>query len=153
MPDPIILTDALLAIGTGTASADRNLSNRVRSVTWTREFDDHDVTTMGSSQRIHAIGLGDSTLEAELLQSYSTGDGGENIDNLINTLIDLSATGKSFLVRLRPKNANRAASNPEYSMLAKLAVQDIIDGEVGQPLMEPLRLLAAGDITRATATT
>src|SRR3990172_7290157 len=105
MPDPIILTDALLAVGTGTASADRNLSNRLKSLTWNVEYEDHDVTTMGSSQRIHALGLYDSSLDGEMLMSYSTGDGGENVDSVLQTLQDLSASGKSFLVRLRPKNA------------------------------------------------
>lgn len=153
MPDAIILTDALLAVGTGTASADRDISNRLRSVNWTKEFEDHDVTTMGSSQRVHVLGLSDSTIEGELMSSYSTGDAGENIDSLLQTLEDISATGKSFLVRLRKKNANRSASNPEYSMLARLQSRNIFDGEVGAVLQTPFTFLSAGDITRATATT
>lgn len=153
MPDATILTNALLAVGTGTASADRNISNRLRSLTWTKEYEDHDVTTMGSTQRVHALGLFDSTLECELMQSYSTADAGEDIDELTNTLTDLSATGKSFLIRFRPVNAGRSASNPEYSMLARLNTQTIVDGEVGAPQMQSLSFFAAGDITRATATT
>jgi hypothetical protein len=151
MGDPIILTDALLAVGTGTASADRDISNRLRSISWNQEFEDHDVTTMGSTQRVHALGLSDGSLEGELLMSYSTADAGENIDRLLETLNDLSATGKSFLVRLRPKNAAKNATNPEYSMLAKSAKKTIIEGEVGNPQMTGFIFLPAGNITRATA--
>lgn len=153
MPDTIIMNDALLAVGTGTASADRSLSNRLRSLTWKREFEEHDVTVMGNVNRVRALGLGDSSLEGELLQSYSTGDAGENIDALMNTLLDRSASGKPFLVRFRPKNTNRSASNPEYSMLVVLADHTIAEGEVGQPQMTPFTFLSAGDISRATATT
>jgi len=152
MGDPIIMTNALVAVGTGTASADRDISNRLRSLTWSKEYEDHDVTTMGSTQRVHALGLFDSNFEAELLQSYSTADGGENIDDLVNTLQDLSATGNSFLLRFRPVSGNKSASNPEYSMLAKLAAGTIVDGEVGSPQMQPLKFLAAGDITRSAVT-
>src|SRR5574341_895472 len=117
--DAIILTNALLAVGTGTASADRILTNRLRSLTWSDEAEDHDVTVMGSSRRQHALGLSDGNIEGEMMMSYSTGDGGENVDVLLQTLADLSASGKAFLVRVRPVNAARNATNPEYSMLAR----------------------------------
>ena len=153
MPDAIILTDVLLAVGTGTASADRDISNRLRSLSWADEAEDHDVTVMGSSRRTHALGLLDGNIEGELMVSYATGDDGENVDSLLQTLSDISSSGKTFLVRMRPKNANRSASNPEYSMLARLATRNIIDGDVGAVQMTPFTLLSAGDITRATATT
>ena len=153
MGDVQIFTNALIAVGTGTASADRNLSGRARNITWAEEFEEHDVTTFGSTNRVRALGLGESNLDIELMQSYNTVDAEENIDGLLNTLRDLSATGKKFLVRFRPVNANRSGSNPEYSMLAILSKRNIVDGEVATPLMNPITLLSAGDITRATATT
>ncbi len=153
MPDTIIQTNSLIAVGTGTASADRDISNRVRSVDFTEEFEDHDVTVMGSGNRIHALGLGDANFEAELMLSYNTADGGENIDSLQQTLTDRSASGKKFLIRYRSVNTNRSASNPEYSMLAVMQRRTIAAGEVGAPAMTPFTLLGAGDLTRATATT
>ena len=151
--DATVFTNPLIAIGTGTASADRNLSNRARSLSWTEEFEDHDITTFGDTRRAHAVGLGDSTLDLEFLQSYATADGGENVDLLFNTILDLSASGKAVLFRFRPINAARNATNPEYSMLVRMTGRTIADGEIGAVLTNPISLLAAGDITRATATT
>lgn len=153
MGDVIISTNAFLCIGTGTASADRNVSGRLRKLSWTEKFDDHDVTCMGSSVRVRAIGLGESEIKFETLQSFSTGDLNENIDALVNNLRTVSQSGLSFLVRARPYNANRSATNPEYSMLCVMAERTLIDAQVGDPLMNPITFLSAGDITRATATT
>jgi hypothetical protein len=153
MGDVIIYTNAFLAVGTGTASADRNLSGRLRKLTWTEKFDDHDVTVMGSTVRVRAIGLGEAEITAELMQSFATGDAEENIDQLVNNLRTVSQSGLKFLVRSRPYNANRSGTNPEYSMLCVQAERTIFDGEVGDPLMNPITFLSAGDITRATATT
>jgi len=152
MPDATIQTNALVAVGTGTSSADRDISNRLRSVSFNEEFEDHDVTVMGSTTRIRAVGLGEAVMEGELLQSYTTADGGENIDALMQTLRDLSATGQKFLVRYRPVNAARNASNPEYSMLVVSTQRNIADGEVGSVQMNPFTFLSAGDVTRTTAT-
>lgn len=151
MPQAIILTNAGIWIGTGSASADRDLSNRCRSIKWTDEADEHDVTVMGSTTRVRAIGLSESNIDIEVMQSYTTTDGGENIDNILATLEDLSATGKPFLVRMRRTNGARSATNPEYSMLAVMSKRTIFDGEVGDVLMSPISLLSASDVTRLAA--
>ena len=149
MPQSIILTNAGFFVGTGSASADRDISNRTRSISWTDEADEHDVTVMGSTTRIRAIGLSESNIDLEVMQSYTTTDGGENIDALLATLEDLSATGKPFLVRMRRTNAGKSATNPEYSMLAVMSKRTIVDGEVGGVLMSPITFLSAGDVTRS----
>lgn len=148
MPDTIILNNALVAVGTGSASADRDISNRLMSVKWNESFEEHDVTTMGSTVRKRAIGLGESSIECEVMQSYTTTDGGENIDSLVDTLRDRSATGGRFLVRVRKTNAGRTTTNPEYSMLCVMSERTIIDGEVGAPLKNSLTFLSADDLSR-----
>ena len=153
MPNVIIATNSLLAVGTGTSSADRDLSNRLRKMTLNETFDDHDVTTMGSTTRVRAIGLGEAEFTAELMQSFSTADAGENIDNILNELIGVSQGGGKFLVRMRPVNGNRGPSNPEYSMLCVMAERTPFDGEVGDPLVNPITFLSAGNLTRSIATT
>lgn len=150
MGNAIILTNAMIAIGTGTASADRDISNRTRTISWNEEFDEHDVTVMGSTTRVRAIGLGESSIDVEVLQSYTTTDGGENIDSIVDTLRDVSATGGKFLVRVRKTNAGRSSTNPEYSMMAVMSKRNIFDGEVGDVLMNSLTFLSAGDIARVT---
>lgn len=150
MGNAIILTNAMIAIGTGTASADRDISNRTTKVSWTEEFDEHDVTVMGSTTRVRAIGLGEASIDVEVLQSYTTTDGGENIDTIIDTLRDVSATGGKFLVRVRKANSGRSATNPEYSMPCVMSKRTIFDGEVGDVLMNPITFLSAGDIARVT---
>lgn len=153
MPDAVILLNAYLAVGTGTASADRNLSNRLRKLTWKQTFDDHDVTVMGSTTRVRAIGLGEAEINAEMMHAYTSGDQAENLDSLLENLVSLSQSGGKFLVRMRPVAGNRSATNPEYSMLAVLAERTIFDGEVGDPLQNPITFLSAGDVLRASATT
>lgn len=148
MPQSIILTNAGFWVGTGSASADRDLSNRLLSLSWSDEYDDHDVTVMGSTTRIRAIGLGEANIDAEVMQSYTTTDGGENIDNILNELRDLSATGKPFLVRMRKTNAGRTTTNPEYSMLAVMSKRTIFDGSVGDVLKTPITFLSASEISR-----
>ncbi len=148
MGNAIILTNALIAVGTGTASADRDISNRTRTISWAEEFDEHDVTTMGSTTRVRAIGLGEASIDVEVMQSYTTTDDGENIDSLVDTLRDLSATGQKFLVRVRKTNAGRSTTNPEYSMLAVMSKRSIFDGEIGDVLMNPITFLSAGDVSR-----
>lgn len=152
MGDAIILLNQGLWVGTGTASADRNLSSRLLSCQWTEKFDDHDVTTMGSTTRIRAIGLGESDIKAEFMHSYSTADAGENLDKLIDTLRSVSQAGGRFLVRMRPYDANRGATNPEYSMACVMAERTIFDGAVGDPLKNPITFLSADSVTRATVT-
>jgi hypothetical protein len=153
MGDVIIATNAFLAVGTGTSSADRNVSGRLRSLAWTETFDEHDVTVMGSTTRIRAIGLGEADVQAEFMQSYSTADAEENIDSLVNNLITVSQGGGKFLIRHRPYNAARGATNPEYSMLSVLSERTIIDAEVGDPVMNPVTFLSAGPVTRVASTT
>ena len=150
MGNAIILTNAMIALGTGTASADRDISNRTTKVSWTEEFDEHDVTVMGSTTRVRAIGLGESSIDVEVLQSYTTTDGGENIDNIVDTLRDISATGGKFLVRMRKTNAGRSTTNPEYSMTCVMSKRNIFDGSIGDVLMNSLSFLSAGDVTRVT---
>ena len=151
MGQAIVLTNALIAVGTGTASADRDLSNRVKSIKWGEEFEEHDVTCMGATVRARAIGLSASSIDVELLQSYTTSDGGENVDDLVNTWRDLSASGKQFLVRVRKTNAGRSATNPEYAMPCVMAKRNIFDAEVGDVLMNSLSFLSAGDVSRVAS--
>lgn len=148
--DSIILTNALVAVGTGSASADRDISNRLLSVSWSEKFDEHDVTTMGSTNRVRALGLGESSIDLEVMQSYSTADVGENVDSILQTLRDLSATGKKFLVRFRPVAGARNGSNPEYSMLCVMSGRNVVDGKIGDPQKNKLTFLSAGDVLRVT---
>lgn len=151
MGNAIIFTNPMIMVGTGSASADRDISDRTRKITWTEEFEDHDVTCFGSSTRAHALGMADCKLDLEVMQSYGTADGGENIDNLLSTLRDISATGKKFLVKFRPSNACATGTNPQYTMLAIMSKRNIVDGEVGAALTNPISLMSAGDMTRATS--
>lgn len=149
MPNAIVMLNAGIWVGTGSASADRDISNRVTSIKWDEKFEEHDVTTMGASTRARAIGLGESKIDVEVMQSYTTTDGGENIDDLLNTFRDLSATGKKFLVRMRKTNANKSATNPEYSMLCVMSERGVFDAKVGDVLDNKISLLSADDLNRS----
>lgn len=148
MPDAIILLNQGFWVGTGTASADRDMSNRLLSCSWTEKFDDHDVTVMGSTTRVRAIGLGESDIKAEFMHSYSTADAAENVDSVIDTLRTVSQAGGRFLVRVRPYNAARSATNPEYQMACVMAERTVFDGSVGDVLKNPITFLSADSVRR-----
>ena len=147
-----IFTNAKLVVSTSTSAGTRDISNRLMEVELSEEFEEHDDTTMGLTSRSRAIGLGTWSINCTVLQAFATADGGENIDQLVNTWRDISSTGNKFLVELRKANADRDNTNPEYSGLVVMRTRQPLRGAVGDLLTQDIEFLSAGDLTRTTAT-
>ena len=149
-----VFTNAKVVISTSTAAGANDVSNLVSSVELTRTYDLLDDTVMGESAHSRKAGLETATANIEFVQVFSTAGGQLNLDLLLNTLADVSATGSNFLIEVRPANANRGATNPEYSFLAVLESYAPMSGAVGEILKTTVPFQSGGgSVSRSVAST
>ena len=146
----VIFNDAYVLLSTSTGAGTRDMSNRVMQVTLERDADEHDDTVMGLTAHSRVIGLESWQFSMGMLQSFSTGDGGENTDAILSTLYDLSKSGGKFLVTVR-KDAteNLGPANPTFSGLCVLKNYNPLDGEVGDLLKTDVTFLGSGNLSRS----
>ena len=114
----LILTNAYCIVN----SVD--LSDHVRSVTIETTDDDVDITAMGATAKAYAKGLGDANITVEFLQDFAAA----KVDA---TLWPLKSGSSTFTVGVRPVNAARSTTNPEYQITAMLFGYNPLDGGVG----------------------
>lgn len=145
-----IFTDASLIISTSTSAGARDMSNRLMKLTLTRDADVHDDTVMGLTAHSQVIGLEKWSFKSDLLQSFSTGDGGENTDAVLSTLYDLSKSGSKFLVSVKRHSTGLLGpSNPIYSGLCVLKGFNPFDGGVGDLLKTAAEFLGSGNLSKS----
>lgn len=152
----VIFKNASVIISTSTADGANDISASVTKVTLDRSYDMHENTHMGQQAKSRIAGLEDWSVTIDVLQSFSTGQASvesqKNIDKLLSTLVDITSTGKSFMVHLRPENAARSSDNPEYKGLVVLESYAPMDGEVGDLLKMTIPLKSADSLTRSVST-
>ena len=155
----LVVKDIGVWVSTSTADAFTSGQDISHSVTrvdgpnFAAEFIDD--THMGQSNRSRTVGLGDATLNIDLLQVFSTAQGaneaGIRIDKLSKDLYDLSLAGSKFHVAIRPvKSVARSSDNPDYAGLFTLGSHQPFGGggEIGNLLKNTWSMQAGGDITR-----
>ena len=125
-----------------------DLSTSVRSVTVTSTTPEVDVTAMGDAFQSFLPGIPDATVEVEFFNSYDAG----KVDATNWPLVGSSTT---FAVGVRPVNAARSTTNPEYQLAAALLLGDYnpVVGNVGEAAMTTVTYRNAGTtgLTRLTA--
>lgn len=123
-----------------------DLSNRVRSLTVTRNNEDLDATAMGSAARTHYPGLRDDSMEVEFFQDYAA----SNVEATIGGLIG-NGTGVSIVAK--PDSGAVAVTNPTYTMTGFPLTHQPISGTVGDMNMTTVTLVpaAGSSIVKATA--
>jgi hypothetical protein len=136
----VIFTNARVML---TSDTD-DLSAYVTRARLTRQKDLHDDTRMGHTAHSRVAGLEDWSVELELLQAFSTAEA-TIVDSILNAKI-----GQKFTIAIRPDNAARSASNPEYSGLVVLESYTPMDGAVGDLLKSTVPLRSAGNLSRVT---
>ncbi len=155
MADPVILLNANVFISTSTEHAlyvGRNFSNRMTAVNITRSVDIHDVTHMGLTDKKRATGLREWNAECEVLQAFTTADGGENVSVLTNTLADLAQAGGSFHFAVLACSTLPDATNPRMGGVAIIGEYQPIAGSLGDPLKMTIPFISAGSWEFTTAT-
>lgn len=143
-----IFNNARVIISTSTAAGTRDMSNRVMSLTLERDADEHDDTVMGLTAHSRVIGLETWSFGMGLLQSFSTGDGGENTNSILSALYTLSKSGGKFLITVRKDTSLvRGSTNPEWEGLCVLKNYNPLDGEIGDLLKMDVEFLGSGNLS------
>ena len=145
-----IFTNALVLVSTSTALGTRNISNRVMKLELTRKKDDHDDTVMGELAHTYIMGLEKWSFKTDMIQSFSTADGGENTDSLLNTLFDLPSGSQKFLVSVRKSSTGvLGPANPTYSGLCVLEGFSPLNGAVGDLLKSTVEFRGSSTLSRS----
>ena len=145
-----IFTNAKVLVSTSTAIGTRDLSNRTMKLELSRDRDDHDDTVMGNTAHTYIMGLEKWSFKTDMIQSFSTVDGGENTDALFDTLINLPAASQKFLVSVQ-KDATLAkgVANPTYSGLCVFKGFSPISGGVGDLLKSSVEFTGSSNLSRS----
>jgi hypothetical protein len=122
-----------------------NLENKASSLEINTEFDEVELTSFSSNYREFGQGLGDATWTVDFFQDYASG----SVDAI---LWPLSQSGGTFLIKASAGSQAVSATNPMYSMTARLFSYAPIAGAVGEASTTSVTFRNAGTagLTRAT---
>jgi hypothetical protein len=123
-----------------------NLENKASSLEINTEFDEVELTSFSSNYREFGQGLGDATWTVDFFQDYASG----SVDAI---LWPLSQSGGTFLIKASAGSQAVSATNPMYSMTARLFSYAPIAGAVGEASTTSVTFRNAGTagLTRATS--
>ena len=128
------LTNAYVSLG------GNNLSTYVKGVTFTREVEAQDDTTMGMTFRSNLPGLQNWSLQIEFRSDYA--------DNLLDEILD-TLLGTVFAVAIRAVNTTIGAANPEWQAQGTITSWQVVGGGVGDLAMSPVTIVPAGGANAA----
>lgn len=124
-----------------------NLSDHCSSVTLEDSAEEVDFTAFTSSAyREFGQGMKDATVTAEFFQDYATG----SVDATLYPLYD---SGGTFSVVVKPDGGATSATNPSYTLVARLYTYGGLAGAVGDAntVSATFRNAGTAGITRGTA--
>lgn len=121
------------------------LHDHASSIEITSEYDEVEDTAFCSDLRTFQQGLGDCTWTVDLFSDYAN----NSVDDV---LWPYSQNGGTFLVKAKPGSAAVSATNPLYSMTARLFSYSPLAGAVGDVATQSVTFRNAGTagLTRAT---
>lgn len=127
------------------SSAYVDLTNHVQSITINRNFDELEVTAMGSSGRQYVAGLEVSTIAVDFLNDDATA----SVMQTLNTLVGTNAQFKICQTTISgtPSTATISATNPLYTGLVLVNKLTPVAGKVGDIAMQSLTFTVSGAIT------
>jgi hypothetical protein len=133
------------------SSAYVDLTNHVQSITINRNFDELEVTAMGSSGRQYVAGLETSTIAVDFLNDTATA----SVLQTLNSLVGTNAAFKicQTTVAGSPSTATISATNPLYTGLVLVNKLTPVAGKVGDISMQSLTFTVSGAITVASTGT
>jgi hypothetical protein len=129
------------------SSAYVDLTNHVQSITINRNFDELEVTAMGSTGRQYVAGLEVSTIAVDFLND----DAASSVMQTLNTLVGTTAAFKICQTTIpgSPSTATISATNPLYTGLVLVNKLTPVAGKVGDISMQSLTFTVSGAITVA----
>lgn len=146
MPEPLIFTNGFVTLSTGSSGADGgfNLSDVITQIRLTRTYDQHDTTVMGMTDHRTSLGLGKWSAACTAMAGFAS----SGLDEVIWGKI---GPGQINWIYIRPVNAKRTPTNPEYWGQVNIADYNPMDGNVGDPLKTPLTFVGAGSLLRTAS--
>jgi len=143
-----IMNNCKVLVSTSTATGTRDLSNRTMKLELSRDADEHDDTVMGLTAHSRVIGLEKWSFKTTMIQSFSTADGGENTNAILETLYDYSKSGGKFLTKVTYNSTGLLGpSNPTWSGLCSLKGFAPLTGNVGDLQKTEVEFLGSGNLT------
>lgn len=121
------------------------LSDHGNEVNVVTQYDEQEFTSFGATNKEFGKGMGDATISATFFQDFAAA----NVDA---TLWPLASADTTFTVKVRATSGVISATNPEYSMTARLFEYSPIAGSVGEPSQTPVTFRNAGTAGLARAT-
>lgn len=118
-----------------------NISDWVSSVTLNRNYDELEVTTMGSTGHEFVAGLEASSITLEIFNDFAA--------SASMTLID-QAVGTLKTITVKPAAGATSSTNPQYSMSVLVNNVTPINGAVGDLATSSLTFNVSGAITKTT---
>jgi hypothetical protein len=119
-----------------------DLSDKIRSVTFSYSSETQDDTAMGDDTRSMVGGLKNWSVEVEFNQDFASGE----VDATL-----FSKVGTKVALVLRPDAGTKSTTNPEFTGDAILTDYPPMGGSVGDQLTASATFQAAGTLSRATS--
>ena len=128
-----------------------DLTNHVQSITINRNYDELEVTAMGSLGRQYVAGLETSTIAIDFLNDDATA----SVMQTLNTLVGTNAAFKICQTTIAgtPSTATISATNPLYTGLVLINKLTPVAGKVGDISMQSVTFTVSGAITVASTGT
>jgi hypothetical protein len=120
-----------------------DLSDHCKKVTVNQKYDEVDVSAMGDTAKVTALGLSDSSFDVDFYQDFASG----KVDA---TMFPLNG-GSQFLVEVWPDGTTTSPTNPKFSATVILPNYGPLDGDIGSADMISVTFKAQQAIARATA--
>lgn len=118
-----------------------NISDWVSSVTLNRNYDELEVTTMGSTGHEFIAGLEASSITLEIFNDFAA--------SASMTLID-GAVGTLKTIKVKPAAGATSSTNPEYTMTVLVNNVTPINGTVADLATSSLTFNVSGAISKST---
>jgi hypothetical protein len=138
----LVLTNAYVSI------AGQDLSDHIASITLATQYDLVDTTQFGDTSRKVIAGLANNTITFEFHQDFQAG----SVESIIYPLLGTATT-----CRIKPIDAPRSTSNPEYVMDGTLGSGKILisewtalNGAVGELTTANVTWPISGDVIKLT---
>jgi len=128
-----------------------DLTDHVTSLTINRQFDELDVTAMGSAGHQFIAGLESSTISIDFLNDDATA----SVMTTLNSLVGTNAKFKILQTTIpgTPTTGTPSATNPMYSGLVLVNKITPVAGKIGDVAVQSLTFTVSGAITVATTGT
>ncbi len=142
---------AIYLVGVGTSSSlfsvgGTDLTDHVRSINITQQYDQVDDTAFGATNRAFLVGLSDASMEVEFYQDFAS----SKVDATLSPLLG-SSTGATIL--FQTSGTTVSTTNPKYTMVGAIFEYHAVNGAIGEvsTTTVPFKPVSGQTLTRATS--